>query len=945
MRNIPYVCLLAMAILFAAISPARSSDHADPMSLDVLKLQSDQEANITDLHAFVVDPKGYVITQSERLGEADRLILSLCVRRALQPAQIEGLNLAGYKFRIHIDFDAQVRFVPAKGSPEWEKYNNDYNQKKDQLIEEVNKKTAALEEAKKSGDANRIELAQKERDAAVKIRAALIEAHETDDSMQALYGGIIMQPDGIADDAILEFEVGLHKNGENSQTFIAREPRITGIPGKIHIVEPGKEAEMRNFPPETIHVETNVFDDPFIFPRFFRRNVVGIVASIPLTALPARRSPMLLWATTHGKDQIDHVGRSLRTQLPRFGYLNPYPPRDHVKEITRVHDFPTVMEDILATFLAPLVAHRHYDSAPDVIVYDLTKPPKFPNGRALSDDVAAALADAGETLLLELAYAESKQFPRATTNDKPFPREFPYLAPRWTAREIAAHATPGTTMRNVAPPPEATAPSPAAPPAKDFVVPRAPDPSAIAAPNLKISTWRTLWRIEIFAILVLSLLLILSVRTWGARGVIVILAVLGIWFLRSVYADPLPAGTKPAMEQPQAKLLRLIGGGAFIFALLVALAFNWGRRSCLVWPVLKFPYPKGRQGITSNDLEQSSFEEIENAVFNPDRNQPYYKTWRGPGEPSLPVYKQTFTSITRGLLVRFWKDFAMLSAAKRTLRSRGDLRWGPDGKGFHRLVHAMGICLKGKWEIDPDWAGASYTGYFAPGAVGRVIARYSLGGNDPRNGRYRSLGLVGKLFPEQDYPQGVTPRAHFITQEDLGGAFTNSVVEVDLTNSPPVTLLKRGYGVFSFLAVIVALLRADKEPSERQLYEIAELEKPPGVPTSCPRFMRLRLIGASPAPQPNELDFRDEILGLMYGWDTSQKRNDLVFSIEVSDAGRRTWLQRVKDQEWLRIGTLTFDQAVVSYNGDFVIHFHHPPWRKDRNDRKSVARRELRHSS
>jgi len=157
-----------------------------------------------------------------------------------------------------------------------------------------------------------------------------------------------------------------------------------------------------------------------------------------------------------------------------------------------------------------------------------------------------------------------------------------------------------------------------------------------------------------------------------------------------------------------------------------------------------------------------------------------------------------------------------------------------------------------------------------------------------------------------------------------------------------VTLLKRGYGVFSFIAVIIALLRADKEPSERQLYEVAELEKTPGNPTSCPRFMRLKLLNPAQVAQPNELDFRDEILGLMYGQDSSVLRSELVFSIEVSEEGRRTWLQRVKDQKWSRIGTLTFDRAVASYNGDFVAHFHHPVWRKDRNDPRSVARRDLR---
>jgi hypothetical protein len=925
MRNTSLVRLIASLVLFSATAlRVWGSDHADPMSLNVLALQPDQEANITDLHAFVIDKSGQVISEQSRIAEGDRLVISLCVRRALQPSQITLLNLAGYKFRVHLDLNPQVRFFAEDGTPEGAAYAKQLEER----TKAVTAKAAALDEAKKGGDAARIALAQQEWQAAVTIRGALIGAHETDHSMQALYGGIIMQPDAIADDAILEFELKLKdKNGENSETEFSGDPRITGIPGPIHIVKPGHEGEMQNAPADTIHIETDIFDDPFIFPRFFRRNIVGIVTTIPLASLQQQggRGPILLWATTHRNDQIDHVGRSLRTQLPRFGYLNTKHPRDHVKAINEVHDRPTVMDDLLATFLSPLEAHRHYDSVPDVMVYDLRKPAKFPNGRALTDDVAQTLAAAGETLLVELSYAESKQFPRATTNDKPFRPTFPYLAPRWTNAEIAVSSAPGSTLGT-------------------FVIPRAAEASAIAAPNFKISTWRTLWRIETIALIVLAVLLLFAVRTWGARVLIVVLAALALRYLYFVQADPIAAGMPGAMEQPNQKLLRLVAGGLFIFSFLLALAFNWGRRTCVRWSPTPVVYPKGEQGVTSQDAQASSFEEIEGALFKSDRNGQYYRTWRGPGNPALPIYQQTFTSITRGLIVRFWRDFAMLSAAKRTLRSRADLRWGPDGKGFRRLVHPMGICLEGKWEIDPDWEGAAYTGYFAPGRVGRVIARYSLGGNDPRNGRYRSLGLVGKVFPPEDYSNGTTPRAHFITQEDLGGAFTNSVVEVDLTNSPPVTLLKRGYGLFSFIAVIVALLRADKQPAERQLYEIAELEKPLGIPTSCPRFMRLKLVDANP-PQPNELDFRDEILGLMYEQDSSQKKSDLVFAIEVSDKGRRTWLMRVKDQEWSRIGTLTFEEAVASYNGDFVVHFHHPVWREDRNDPRSVARRDLKSTS
>lgn len=118
------------------------------------------------------------------------------------------------------------------------------------------------------------------------------------------------------------------------------------------------------------------------------------------------------------------------------------------------------------------------------------------------------------------------------------------------------------------------------------------------------------------------------------------------------------------------------------------------------------------------------------------------------------------------------------------------------------------------WKIAPTSPKTAYTGYFAPGKEGRVIARYSLGGNHPEGGHNRSLGLAGKVFPSADAREGDTPRAHFITQEDLGGAFTDSVTEAVLTNSPPVTLLNRGSGLFAFIPVIVALLRADAQPAD-----------------------------------------------------------------------------------------------------------------------------------
>jgi hypothetical protein len=43
-------------------------------------------------------------------------------------------------------------------------------------------------------------------------------------------------------------------------------------------------------------------------------------------------------------------------------------------------------------------------------------------------------------------------------------------------------------------------------------------------------------------------------------------------------------------------------------------------------------------------------------------------------------------------------------------------------------------------------------------------------------------------------------------------------------------------------------------------------------------------------------------------------------------------------KNWRRIGTMVFDNAVISYNGDAVIHFTHPTWRGDRNDPSTATR-------
>jgi hypothetical protein len=61
------------------------------------------------------------------------------------------------------------------------------------------------------------------------------------------------------------------------------------------------------------------------------------------------------------------------------------------------------------------------------MIYTNRFPVGFPNGRLLTDDVAAMLAQHGDTLLLELSH-HGGGWPRTTKNDKQFEEKFPYLA-------------------------------------------------------------------------------------------------------------------------------------------------------------------------------------------------------------------------------------------------------------------------------------------------------------------------------------------------------------------------------------------------------------------------------------------------------------------------------------------------------------------------------------
>src|SRR5437763_1344885 len=100
-------CAVSVAILLCApYDLCRGSDHADPQSvLNPFYLQPEPDANITDLHAFIVDR---LVGEDNHVIEGEHLIVSICVRRALIPQQEKSLKLEGYKFVVHFDLTPKV---------------------------------------------------------------------------------------------------------------------------------------------------------------------------------------------------------------------------------------------------------------------------------------------------------------------------------------------------------------------------------------------------------------------------------------------------------------------------------------------------------------------------------------------------------------------------------------------------------------------------------------------------------------------------------------------------------------------------------------------------------------------------------------------------------------------------------------------------------------------
>ena len=242
------------------------------------------------------------------------------------------------------------------------------------------------------------------------------------------YGGTVSATEGIMADATIRFQL------DNSAKFVSGFPALEGFD------DPNTRLS---------NDSSGVWDDPFIFPRFHDKNVIGMVVTIPFSSFRGDPQDFLIWGTTSREGwfgrtkQIDHVGRSARTQAGRFDFLNTIAPNEHVQAIEkRLNGMQAKIMKGLAhvamhvpgggapgDLFAYVLGLRRYDIFPDVMIYSRSRPDGYPNGRRLEDDIVGLTCEVGDCVLQEVASFEAPegQFPRVKVHTPPPSADFPYL--------------------------------------------------------------------------------------------------------------------------------------------------------------------------------------------------------------------------------------------------------------------------------------------------------------------------------------------------------------------------------------------------------------------------------------------------------------------------------------------------------------------------------------
>jgi len=273
---------------------------------------------------------------------------------------------------------------------------------------------------------------------------------------------------------------------------------------------------------------------------------------------------------------------------------------------------------------------------------------------------------------------------------------------------------------------------------------------------------------------------------------------------------------------------------------------------------------------------------------------------------SDPLETLPQNEVSYGSLSTLFRNI-ILEDAQRTLSNHADIL-----PRFDKLAHPNGICLKGLWEINTK---NSYSGYFKEGSQALVVARASSAMSNTKRGEIRALGMAIKIFPTLN-PLELTSEnsANFIVIDDLGGTRAEFFTDVALTNEPSISTNSEVLKFIVYgLKVADAFSEADENPNIRQLYEVSELKENKEMTIITPKWIKIEAQKGQAKLAVS--DFREEFY--------LEKNEKIIFNVSVASSK----INEIK--QWITIGTLSFDDSIVSDSCDHRLHFHHPQWRDD----------------
>jgi|GEM_PF-543677 len=288
-----------------------------------------------------------------------------------------------------------------------------------------------------------------------------------------------------------------------------------------------------------------------------------------------------------------------------------------------------------------------------------------------------------------------------------------------------------------------------------------------------------------------------------------------------------------------------------------------------VMQLMPDPGPETDEDV--REYQGSSYREVREAAFA----GPY-------GEP-LPYH----LGLRPGTFLQFLND------SSRNMHDRRDIR-----PYYDKLIHSNGVTFSGRWMIDRP---SPYTGYFAEGSEGLLVARASVAGLLIRRGHKRSFGIAGKVFPTLDPDERVWV-GNFVTVSHLSGSRAKNIIDIEVSNAPTV-----GPSLAANLINRVIFRLMDSRPGYRQLFPISTLGVPPGAPVVTPDLLRLVVAGGTPRVDAD--DFRDELRLESY------PDGKLVYEIQVKN---------FDEDSWTRLGVLELTDYAISEGGDKRLHFWIP---------------------